>query len=320
MAIYIWPMGNTLYPNGHAAFKVNDGQQKKFFNVVFDVELDDEIRELESQVSVYHVRNMSKDTQYSELMRRKGQLNSQRDKGRVETRQVEHTAQIKIKLPLMCENVWGLVWCQEPVLSYLARGTEMNSTLMTSSTSSNTIRCSPGFVANVIERLSGAAYAPLYSGTYLLWETTMLERWAREIRERIDDLNEKLAQVSQFEIRARLGGYSFGKWETLTTLMSLQQWKELADQYMGTSLVHGGRRKQLDDLIAEGATELTQTERVQLLAAILDIVADYLATEKSNRIFALVALGLNVRSMLKNRLHSYRNVITPGNRSYKWYF
>src|SRR5262249_60366040 len=97
MAIYIWPMGNPLYPNRHGAFKVNDGQQKKFFNVVFDVELDDEIRELESQVSVYHVRNMSMDTRYSELRRRMGQLNSQRDKGRVETRQVEHTAQIKIK-------------------------------------------------------------------------------------------------------------------------------------------------------------------------------------------------------------------------------
>src|SRR5947209_3498773 len=89
--IYLWPLGNTWYPAGHAAFKVNNGLEKRFFNYIIDVETKDQIERMGGS------RNASARPLAQKLR-----------ENEIEKRFVEHTAPIKVKVPFMGPSGWGI--------------------------------------------------------------------------------------------------------------------------------------------------------------------------------------------------------------------
>jgi hypothetical protein len=309
MTIYLWPTGNQHYPEGHAAFKVNHNGDKQWVNVVFNRENEDETEKLNQRIGeIKSQRTINRDERQEE----REIINRLRQLGEVfsdETRNLEHTAPFKVKLPFMGSNDgWGLTLGKQGRSLTPLGELRSNSTKLQLSRWS---RSSPALVGKYLEAFCGSTYVPTPCSTNFLWNTQILENWAQAIRARIDDLNAKLGHLTRPMnlLTVNTPGW-FNKWRS-ETLMSLQEWKQLSNYYMGNSLLHSGRRKQLDDLIGQFESPLTIPDRVQLLAQILDIVSDYVAIEQSNRMFAVTALGVNVKKVVENQLEQYRDGLTP---------
>ncbi len=285
MTIYLWPIGNPYYPVGHAAFKVNNGSEKKFFNYLIDAETRDEIELLRKQ------------SNRSNMYTRTRPLEQRLRENEVEKRMVEHTAPLKFKIPFIGTSGWGiLLW--NGMLAYEHTAASRASA-----------RSSCGYVAALIESACADAYAqPPYS-TMLRWDTPILERWARAIRQRIDDLNRKSEQVDQF----CSAHFTLSKEQFSSSLMTATEWKNLCNQYWGSLLIHSGRRKKLDKLVQEHAsTKNRQREAIRNLAEILDICMDYLATDykqgNATHAIPVLKLGKQVNKIVETGLHAYRAV------------
>jgi len=266
LTIYIWPHHNQIYPQGHAAFKVNLDGDKKFFNVLINAESRDQVDQLNSQWN----KMKSDMAKYTQLKEARKSL----EESSIEHRNVEHTAPVKIKLPFFragsAELIWGL---KAPNSIFDVERDAIHNKLIQSMS-----RSSSSFVGFFLNRFIADLYVPPPYSLTLRWDTVILDRWARQVLQRIDDLNGKSLRVDM--ISSSL--FTESRVQVAPQVMSVAEWRSLTDQYWGKSTIHTGRRAKMDRLLEK--LPLLHTEfdpTFAHLIEILDICAEYIDTDYS---------------------------------------
>jgi len=282
LTIYIWPTAHFKYPKGHAAFKVRAENSSISINFGETSDGKDHQRTNKQQ------RDLTKGNDFSGRERLRQQ--SQQD-----NKLLFQTAVRKIKIPFVgSDSPWGLIlW---DLFEYEQRAFRDQRDYPSSFS----------YVADQLRANGADSYVPPRYETFRgsMWDALTLEQWARAIRARIDELNQKNEQLTPIIAR----NVNVRNRPAVRHLMTAQDWKTLSNKDVGGSIIRSERIRKLDRLVArnqESARNVTET--IRILATMLDIIADYMNergdTMRSN---AVLALGKQVIEVVKDGCHDYR--------------
>jgi hypothetical protein len=314
LTISIWLHGDVNHPCGHAAFRVRSEGELHYCNYD-DGDGVDYCGEVTNRIYRMGMRGLSVgEMRYRMSLRNEQAQRRQERDQRVEEqtsqtgldRQKEfgHTAPIKVKLPFQgtAGSTFGLPWSSRDFVAHVLK-TRVD----------NLYRTSPAAVAIALEQFGADCYvAPPFSSLFR-YEAWMLDVWAKTVRARIDDLNNKADELTMslqlnygkgFQNKINFGEPEHKKY-SYDYLMTLQEWKELSRE---GSLIRSPRIREMDRLIGlYHEQENNRRQRYACVIGLLDLVLEYHRESKGSRENAVMLLGREVLSVAKKGVPNYRN-------------
>jgi hypothetical protein len=319
--IYLWPQGNPLYPHGHAAFKVSNDKQKRFFNRNIDVDTVDGLNrhfDEYERMRTQRLRPGAPKVRYD--FKSASPLYKRLEDNAVENRNVEHTAQTKIKIPFCGAINNGAISSGTSRTGSGSWGIQLRemSEFERPNVPLRMVRSSCAYVGQILELAGASAFAPPPYSTMLRWDPPILERWARSVRARIDELNQKSDWIERYITDGHGTFNMVNRLKNLSkqnSILTAQEWRDLCNEYWPSSFIQSGRRKRLDKLVQDlpSLRGKSMATKVQALTETLEICKDYAdeyyRQNKPRHAIPSLVLGRQLRYLAEDGLHDLRGVL-----------